>query len=99
MSKVLPHIFTSTHNSTQQSRAKKASKMGSASFPFQSLSGGIVKSEDYTVEYGDARSMDHTRAKMGTTTDVDAMSADSEEWIMMNDTPRDLVGQRVKSGV
>ena len=99
MSKVLPRIFASTHNSTHPSRGKKASKMGNASFPFQSLSGGIVKSEDYTVEYADSCSADCSQAKMGTSTDVDAMSAGSEEWIIMQNNPSNLDGQRVKNGV
>jgi len=36
---------------------------------------------------------------MGTSTDVDAMSAGSEEWIIMQDNPSNLDGQRVKNGV
>jgi hypothetical protein len=95
MSRILPRVFAST-NASHPSRQKKASKMDGASFPFQSLSGGIVKSEGYTVEYDDGRS-EAGQAKSAA--DVDARSAGSEEWIIMQDNPRDLAGQRVKSGV
>jgi hypothetical protein len=101
-----PHIFTSTHSSTNKTTQKK-SKLGGQSFPFQSLSGGIVVSEEYSVEYGRSRDQDTKGTTAPTTigtvhaskSGADAASADSEEWIMMQDNPRDLAGQRVKSGV
>jgi hypothetical protein len=97
MSKMLPRIFPSSNGSTHQSRPKKPSKMGSASFSFQSLSGGIVKSDNYTVEFEDAHVAAHNRAKTGVDADADAVSAGSEEWIMMQDNPKDVAAQRARS--
>jgi hypothetical protein len=100
MTKLPPHIFHSTHDSNHQSRSKKVSKIGDESFPFQTLSGGIVKSNRYSVEYGDLPQAAHgSGTGESDTADADAMSAGSEEWIIMQENPKDLTRQRIKSGV
>jgi hypothetical protein len=95
MSKIAPRIFDSTHSSTYKSTHKKASKVGGQPFPFESLSGGIVKEEGYSVEYDDASVRYHERAPVPTANvtisrprnEDDATSAESQEWIMMQDRP------------
>ncbi|ORY16832.1 hypothetical protein BCR34DRAFT_475752 [Clohesyomyces aquaticus] len=105
MAALIPHVFTSTHSSTHKSSRKKASNVAGQSFPFQSLNGGIVKEEGYCAEYGDAKDGYHSEHPTTNVTvhrarqDADAVSADSQEWIMMQDNPRDAEGQRIKSGV
>lgn len=101
MSRVLPRIFATTHSSTHKSH-KKATKVDGQSFPFQSLSGGIVKSEAYSVEYEDVRSgYQNSGVTAGTKVgrDVDAGSEGSEEWIMMQEDLKHGDPLRVKSGV
>ncbi|KAF2014143.1 hypothetical protein BU24DRAFT_462955 [Aaosphaeria arxii CBS 175.79] len=102
MSKIAPRIFNSTHSSTHRSTHKKGSKFAGQSFPFQSLNGGIVVKEGYSVEYDDARSQyqgRHTTTQVTTMAkDADAISADSQEWIMLQDNPQDALAKVQSKG-
>ena len=98
MTKMFPHFFESTQSATRPSQ-KKASRMDGQSFPFQSLSGGIIKEEDYRVEYGDRGSRPYDKTTLVTADsskrrDGDAISADSQAWIMMQDNPNGATGSR-----
>ena len=60
-----------------------------------------MKVEGYGVEYDEAGSHQYIGRVMTTDVTISRPSedAESEEWIMMQDNPKDLSGQRVKSGV
>jgi hypothetical protein len=92
MSKMLPHVFTSTHGSSHK---KTSTKIPGQPFPFQSLNRGITKEEAFDVQYTQAIDDGGERGgsiiESRTEVDGDAVSAGSCEWIMMQDNPKDGV--------
>jgi hypothetical protein len=105
MSKLVPRLFASTHSSTH--RSKKTYKVDGQSFPFQSLSGGIVKSAQYSVEYDSNIPVAHGGQRAATQVTVargphggEIVSVDSQEWIMQTvvDSQRPA-GQIIKNNV
>jgi hypothetical protein len=95
MSKMLPHIFTSTRGSTQK---KTGMKVSGQPFPFQTLNGGIAKEEAFSMQYTQAMNDEGKRVVSGieckTEEEGDAVSAGSCEWIMMQDSPKDGGGKK-----
>jgi len=103
MTKLFPHIFTSTNNSTQ----KKSTKISGQPFPFQSLNGGITKEEAYSVSYHDThakasnkRDASRIESRTGSRGSIeelgnDAISAEgSFEWIVMQDNAKGSSSQK-----
>jgi hypothetical protein len=94
LSKLAPRIFTSTTNSNNRSARKKASNVDGQPFPFHSLSGGIVKGEEFSIEYDDkssaGRSMgrkDGLRVQTSTRgqSEWNAETQEGHVWIMLQD--------------
>ncbi|KAJ4287810.1 hypothetical protein N0V90_012514 [Kalmusia sp. IMI 367209] len=95
--------------STTYYKSKKASKVDGQSFPFQTLSGGIVKSEGFSVTYETSAGVTdlqemrgeiiRTGVRSSKRTDPDNISSGSEEWIMMADDHEGGDGISAKSPV
>ncbi|KAF2870875.1 hypothetical protein BDV95DRAFT_607990 [Massariosphaeria phaeospora] len=102
LTKMVPQMFPTTQSSTHRSAQKKASKLDGR--PFESLGEGIiVKEEGYSVVYDDAKSQYKERTVTNVSTsrgrDDDNVSAESEQWIMMDELKKPSKGQRVRLAV
>ncbi|PSN71300.1 hypothetical protein BS50DRAFT_584806 [Corynespora cassiicola Philippines] len=51
MSKAFPRVFASTQHTSYPLSRKKPSKLDGQNFPFETITGGIIKEETYSVEY------------------------------------------------
>ncbi|KAF2004749.1 hypothetical protein P154DRAFT_571952 [Amniculicola lignicola CBS 123094] len=102
LSQVLPSVFGTSQSSTHRPTHQKGSKLGGQSFPFQTLSGGIMKEEGYSVEHevagkytgqGPSTNVTVSRSKVDEEDD-----ADSQEWIMLQDGIREGIREGEGSG-
>ena len=88
MTMILPSLLESFRNwSTGTEKSKKGTQVDGQSFPFETLSDGIVQSKEFSVSYETQDAGDSEAARRGraaskrSRADLDNISEGSEEWI------------------